>query len=247
MCRLRLHASLDWGWLTGGTYTRTPTGCGLCHFAWSGVLVSDGVCLMQRDDPDLPRQGVRMLERDVTGRRLEWVAANLRLAVANAAAVAERTGGDLPPVVTAFSTQEHPSEDEIGVILGCLQILVRSVDQREATNGPFPLSAPTVDPPTICMPTQRVQQRRIEGCALTPGGCQTIPRFSLSLSVKQSTPKRKEQQWVTLIWFESSPSYTRLLTASSSLRSPKSVVPSGARERSSIPTMTRVRPSSREV
>ena len=44
-----------WGWLTGGTYTRAPTGCGLCHFVWSGVLVPGGVCLTQRDDPDLPR------------------------------------------------------------------------------------------------------------------------------------------------------------------------------------------------
>lgn len=44
-----------WGWLTGGTYTRVPTGCGLCHFVWSGVLVPGGVCLTQRDDPDLPR------------------------------------------------------------------------------------------------------------------------------------------------------------------------------------------------
>ena len=61
-----------------------------------------------------------MSEQEATGKRLEWIAANLRLAVANAAAVAERTRGDLPPVVTAFSTQEHPSEDEIGVILGCL-------------------------------------------------------------------------------------------------------------------------------
>lgn len=78
-----------------------------------------------------------MSERDVTGKRLEWIAANLRLAVANAAAVAERTGGDLPPVVAAFSTQEQPSEDEIGVILGCIQVLVRAVDQHEATNGPL--------------------------------------------------------------------------------------------------------------
>lgn len=76
-----------------------------------------------------------MLERDVTGRRLEWIAANLRLAVANAVAVAERTGGYLLPVVTAFSTQEQPSEDEIGVILGCLQVLVRSVDQYESASG----------------------------------------------------------------------------------------------------------------
>ena len=68
-----------------------------------------------------------MSEQEVTGKRLEWIAANLRLAVANAAAVAERTGGGLPPVVTAFSTQEQPSEDEIGVILGCLQVLVLSL------------------------------------------------------------------------------------------------------------------------
>ena len=78
-----------------------------------------------------------MLERDAIGRRLEWIAANLRLAVANAVAVAERTGGDLPPVVAAFSTQEQPSEDEIGVLLGCIQVLVRAVDQHEATNGPL--------------------------------------------------------------------------------------------------------------
>lgn len=78
-----------------------------------------------------------MSEQEATGKRLEWIAANLRLAVANAAAVAERTGGDLPPVVTAFSTQEQPSEDEIGVILGCIQVLVRAVDQHEATNGPL--------------------------------------------------------------------------------------------------------------
>lgn len=78
-----------------------------------------------------------MSEQEATGKRLEWIAANLRLAVDNAAAVAERTGGTLSPVVTAFSTQEQPSEDEVGVILGCIQVLVRAVDQREATNGPL--------------------------------------------------------------------------------------------------------------
>lgn len=76
-----------------------------------------------------------MLERDATGRRLEWIAANLRLAVANAAAVAERTGGDLPPVVTAFSTQEQPSEDEIREVLSHLQVVVAAVDQHESTSG----------------------------------------------------------------------------------------------------------------
>ena len=76
-----------------------------------------------------------MSEQEVTGKRLEWIAANLRLAVANAAAVAERTGGDLPPVVTAFSTKEQPSEDEIGEVLSRLQVVVAAVDQHESTSG----------------------------------------------------------------------------------------------------------------
>ena len=76
-----------------------------------------------------------MLERDVTGRRLEWVAANLRLAVANAVAVAERTGGYLLPVVTAFSTKRRPSEAEIGEVLSHLQVVVAAVDQYESASG----------------------------------------------------------------------------------------------------------------
>ena len=76
-----------------------------------------------------------MSEQEATGKRLEWIAANLRLAVANAVAVTERTGGYLSPVVTTFSTKERPSEAEIGEVLSHLQVVVAAVDQHESTSG----------------------------------------------------------------------------------------------------------------
>lgn len=142
--KLRLHANpiQDMGLGShDGMRTGALTGCGLCHpcvglACWYLVVY---VCQRRATLTYLEQSGreVSMLERDAIGRRLEWIAANLRLAVANAVAVAERTGGSLSPVVTTFSTQEQPSKAEIAVILGCLRVMARAVDQHEATNGPL--------------------------------------------------------------------------------------------------------------